>query len=547
MPMTRLPIAGGDTGVWGTLLNDFLSVEHAADGTLKIRTDGTISGFYTKPAGGIPAADLASSTQTTLSAVAGKVDASTVTTKGDILVASAASTLARLGVGSNGQKIVADATQTLGVKWATDAYLLATDYGAKFDGNIDDAAALQTAINAAISANKPLILAPGTAIVGTALSIGSPVTIIGSGREATTLKAKNALNDYVMSFTGGTTGVGIIGAHFSDFTIDGNSTNVAAGGGIKADGAVQCSFERLHLTSCYDWGIKLGPITGGAFGHHNRVVGCLFDQGGGSAGFGGGVWTTSSDENWFYGSDFEYLGGASNPVGSSPIMLYDQAGLQHVTATNFVAGSHNCIGIRVQNAKDTKMVGCTFDGLAGDSIFISGTRCVIVGNLFTSPGDNGSVAASGVHLEFNTHFNVVSGNVLETSNNTGKTRSLIREESTGGSGDNIIEGNALSQNAAPTVALLESAGAATTILRNNVGWATENSGTATVANGTTSIAVNHGLAVTPALANISVTPTNNLGSATKFWISGVGATQFTINVDTDPGATSATFVWSARM
>jgi hypothetical protein len=193
------------------------------------------------------------------------------------------------------------------------------------------------------------------------------------------------------------------------------------------------------------------------------------------------------------------------------------------------------------------MVACTFVGIAGDSVFIAGTRCIITSNLFTSPGDNGSTPASGVHLEFNTHNNVVSNNVLETSNNTGKTRSLIREEATGGSGDNLITGNSLVQNAAPTVALLESAGAATTLLRNNIGWATESTGTATVASGSTSIAVTHNLAATPALANISVTPTNSLGSAAKFWISNVTATQFTINVNADPGATTATFAWMIRL
>jgi hypothetical protein len=424
--------------------------------------------------------------------------------------------------------------------------LLATDYGVTFDGTTDDAANLQTAINAAISANLPLVLSPGTAIVGTALSVSAPVTIVGSGRQVTTLKAKNGLNDYVISFTGGAAGVGIIAAHLSDFMIDGNSANQTAGGGIKADGAVQCSFERLHLTSCYDWGLKLGPITGGAFGHHNRVMNCLFDQGGLSPGFGGGVWTTSSDENWFIGSDFEYLGGAAAPVGSSPVMFYDQAGLQHVIAANFVAGSNNAIALRVQNTKDTKIASCTFDGTAGDSIFIAGNNCLIVGNVFTSPGDNGSVAASGVHLEFNTHFNVVSGNIFETANTAGKTRSLIREEATGGSGDNVLTDNALVQNGAPSVALLESAGAATTIIRDNAGWKTEANGAATVLSGTTSIAVTHGLSITPALNMISVTPTNSMGTATKFWISGVGATQFTINVDANPGATTATFVWAAR-
>lgn len=33
--MTRLPISGSDNGTWGDILNDFLTVEHNADGTLK--------------------------------------------------------------------------------------------------------------------------------------------------------------------------------------------------------------------------------------------------------------------------------------------------------------------------------------------------------------------------------------------------------------------------------------------------------------------------------------------------------------------------------
>ena len=52
--------------------------------------------------------------------------------------------------------------------------------------------------------------------------------------------------------------------------------------------------------------------------------------------------------------------------------------------------------------------------------------------------------------------------------------------------------------------------------RNNVGFATEAQGTAIVASGSTSVTVSHGLAETPALRNIAVSPTNALGNATKF-------------------------------
>lgn len=504
--MVRLPTVGGDDGDWGTILNTFLDVEHNADGSLKRGGDidtaqSTANAKYTKPGSGIPLADLVAAVQTRINNAIQK----------------------------------------------DEQVIYATDHGALFDGSTDDAAALQSAITAGMSASKMVVLPPGTAIVGTPLSISGSVTIVGAGREATKLKAKNALNGYVIAFTGGSIGVGIVGAKFADFSIDGNAANQTAGGAILADGAVQCSFERLHVYSVYDWSLKLGPITGGAFGHHNRVVSCLFDNSGASAGFGGGVWVTSSDENWYVATDFEFLGGASNPVGTAPVMLYDQAGLQHIISCNFVSGSNGCMGIRVQNALKTKIIGCTFDGVPGDNVFMAANKCIVIGNMFTQPGDAGLVASSGIHLEFNTHFNVITGNALETSDGAGETRSLIREESTGGGGDNIIEGNSTTWGGvAPTVSLIESAGT-NTIVRNNIGWSTEKTGTATVASGSTTIVVNHGLESSPLLSNISVTPTNNLGTATKFWISTITTTQFTINVDVDPGVTTATFVWNARM
>lgn len=57
--MSRLPTPGGDNGDWGTILNDFLNVEHTADGTLKIRSDGTVAPLS---AGKVPVANLGSGT-----------------------------------------------------------------------------------------------------------------------------------------------------------------------------------------------------------------------------------------------------------------------------------------------------------------------------------------------------------------------------------------------------------------------------------------------------------------------------------------------------
>lgn len=81
---------------------------------------------------------------------------------------------------------------------------------------------------------------------------------------------------------------------------------------------------------------------------------------------------------------------------------------------------------------------------------------------------------------------------------------------------------------------------------HNIG-AYRSNGSATVANGTTTIAVPHSLGKTPGLNDIQVTPTNDLGTAAKFWISLPTADDFTINVDSDPGAGGATFAWTVHI
>ena len=55
----------------------------------------------------------------------GAVRKSLVTTKGDVIAASAASTPARLGVGANGTRLTAASSETTGLAWAADPVVLA--------------------------------------------------------------------------------------------------------------------------------------------------------------------------------------------------------------------------------------------------------------------------------------------------------------------------------------------------------------------------------------------------------------------------------------
>ncbi len=165
--MSRLPIPGSDNGTWGDVLNDFLGVEHNTDGTLK--ASGSLSAKAND---------------------ASVVHKSDFTAKGDVLAGTASGAYSKLGVGSNGQALIADSTQTTGLKWGTptdssavhkgDLVFNVKDYGAVGDGATDDSAAIQAAINAAATANGGTVLLPSaTYNIATTLIPADRVRICG--------------------------------------------------------------------------------------------------------------------------------------------------------------------------------------------------------------------------------------------------------------------------------------------------------------------------------------------------------------------------------
>lgn len=421
--MARLPVDGGDNGVWDDLLNNYLLIEHNNDGTLRnVARPADIAGFYTKPAGGVPYADLNSSVQTALDSAS-----------------------------------------------LSKVFLDVKSFGAKGDGTTNDSAAIQAAIAQSVTTGIPVYLSPGTYLINAALSITANVSVLGAGREKSILKATNGLNDYVIKFNGGATGVGIVGARYSDFTIDGNQVQQTAGGGILADGAVQTVFERIKFTNCFNWGLKLGPITGAGTGHHNLVNRCLFSADTASAGIGGGLWVTTSDENWVIDSDFEGLGGAVNPgTETAPTMIWQADGLAFIQNCNFVGGTNKANAVKVRNANYGRIHGCMFDGVRGDNLFVVGNGWTITGNTFTNVGDTTVTPASGIYLEFGATKNVVANNVLTTSATAGATASLLKESSSGSAGANVLVNNTLTQVTAPTVGLTDLSGAGSLYFGNGV-------------------------------------------------------------------------------
>lgn len=403
--------------------------------------------------------------------------------------------------------------QVLGVLANNNILNAAYAGGADPTGVSDSAPAIQAAVNALPSSGGVIVMPAGTYKLGSPISLTVPCVFMGAGREATILTLANAVNDYAIKFT--QAAGAITGAYFADFQINGNAINQTAGGGISANGAVECTFERIHFTNCYNWGLALQSQPGGAFGHNNRIINCTFDNAA-AAGFGGGLWMTSNDENLILGCDFQFLGGTAAPAGSStPVALYDQSGLHMIQSCTFVGSRGNnttIIGVRIQNMKKTRVVGCTFDGQGGDNVFCAGQECVIVGNMFTSIGDQSAAGANaaGVHLEFASANNTVTGNCFDSSSTNGKTGYFIYEQQIGSSGPNVITDNTMTVVGTLAVQAVLTAGTASQ-LRNNLGYNPVGKQTA------------------PAVPATTVALTNPFNVDCDVWVTGGTVTAIAIN------------------
>lgn len=106
--------------------------------------------------------------------------------------------------------------------------------------------------------------------------------------------------------------------------------------------------------------------------------------------------------------------------------------------------------------------------------------------------------------------------------------------------DNDLRGNA-------TGGLFNGATGTNIIIRDNLGYKTRNKGSSTIASGTTSKTVTHGLDYTPAPQDVSILftqqGTNDYG---RWWVDTINATTFNVHVSADPGAPDLQFAWAVE-
>jgi hypothetical protein len=230
----RLPTPGSDGGDWGDILNAYLEVSHASDGTLNSNVVGTsqiqnnavtntqldvptqtaiaaVASKYVKPPNGIPSTDLTAAAQTNLTSASTAVQPST-TLSGDLSGTIASPIVAKIngiimpnGAPSTGQVI--QATSTSATNWATIS---------------------STTVSDATSSTKGIIQLDGdlggTAASPTVTTIGghTPVTIV------TTLTGGDLTGTLPAPTVAKVNGVAVTGTPTSGQVITASSSSAAA-------------------------------------------------------------------------------------------------------------------------------------------------------------------------------------------------------------------------------------------------------------------------------------------------------------------------------
>lgn len=261
--------------------------------------------------------------------------------------------------------------------------------------------------------------------------------------------------------------------------------------------------------------------------------------------------------------------GNATPIYSTRIVIEGNTIEYNTTQTHHTG----VIGISIETL-------CPYCNIKGNSIYYCGYRAIIVvyqsnftiieGNTIKDSYEDGiNIGFPDASLNYGASYNVVSGNIIRgssrTANNSrydillyaGSTYNTISENQCIADASNKAAYNIVSQATANTNNVMGNiviGGVTATILmqgtgdkiRNNNGYVTETSGTGTITSAATSVAITHGLSVTPTVDDISIigaeNPTTDVGT---IWVDTLGTATFTVNVENAPSTSNFDFGWRA--
>lgn len=311
----------------------------------------------------------------------------------------------------------------------------------------------------------------------------------------------------------------------TQFSLDGTTGNGAytSGGTTNAIARQDESLGRCTIARNIIDGLYAADAFGGATYVPRKGIGVIRVQAVSIVGnvlykCGGGINVASEGATHQYGSIGEISGNHLRYCWSVGIAMYSNFAINN-NVVEFTGG----VGIQIAQSHNT-----------------------IIGNIVRNSGQEPSFGFSyGIWIE--SDFNLAIGNHCfddqESSPGVADKTQEYGIYMDNGVVDNIVTDNTVIGN--NTAGIRLPSVISTNKIHGNLGFATEATGTDTIASGSTAKTVTHGLAWTPRaqeiVINLLENPSNDPGN---IWVSNIGATTFDVNCRANPGASNLDFAWA---
>ena len=433
---------------------------------------------------------------------------------------------------------------------ASDASALSKSQADYVCDGTDDQVEIQAAIDALPANRGKIHLSQGTYSINASIILlpyelgQQSVMIEGEGRQTILRLADNANCDMITQDVWTSVYPGqaaVMRFQIHDLRIEGNRDNNTLGSAIKLLGW-NCLIENVEIYHMAEDGIHF-VRTSSEYSSANWIVNCLMYSPGNS----------DSEKNGGYGIIYEGGDGFlfGNNIGrtlKAAIFLHGSvitAIGNHVYACEygfeFVGHKMHILGNEIEYIQKHGIYGYPDEYRSIRYTQIESN--IIQGVSQAETGTYDGIRIEGTAIYLDPDYSIITNNIISRHISLNTTVFPRYGISLGGSSlDNVEIVNNIIRDWV-TAAIYRDAGT-NIMIRSNLGYVTENSGTATVLNTATSIVVSHGLATTP--ARVQITPRENPTNAVSFWwVDTLTTTQFTIHVNADPGASNLDFDWRA--